>query len=161
MHSTFAQSRKFEKWLDKADKYLQLQARVFLTSFLKFSNFLKITPVARTKNGNVGSGSKCSHAVPRITRCTAISTDGVSGYWISFRHSTGFPYRRVSTDSIFQCAINDSRPQCWALERPFSAPNDTDNNGPEHCRPNVPMRWADNSLKWSNSLQYTGNHNCK
>ena len=82
------------------------------TSFLKFSNFLKITQVARTKSGNVGSGSKLSHAVPRITRCTAISTDGVSDYWISFRHSTGFPYRRVSTDTTFQCAINDSRPQC-------------------------------------------------
>ena len=89
MHITFSQSHKLEKWPDKADKYLQLQARDFLTNFLKFSIFLKIIQVARTKSGNVGSGSKSSHVVPLITRCTAISTDGVSDYWISFRHSTG------------------------------------------------------------------------
>ena len=77
--------------------------------------------MARTKSGNVESGSNFSYAVPRITRCTAISAVGVSVYWISFRHSTDFPYRRVSTDTIFQCAINDSRPQCWALELTFSA----------------------------------------
>ena len=39
-----------------------------------------------------------------------------------------------------------------------SAPNDTDNNDPEQCSPNVPIRCGDNSQKWSNSLQYTG-HN--
>ena len=109
-------------------------------------------------------GLKTNHAVPRIARCTAISTNGVSDYWIIFRHSRGFPYRRLSTDTIFQCAIKDSSPQRWSSRAHFfsnGAPNDSDNNGSEQCGPNVPMRCADNSQKWSHSLQYTGYHNCE
>ena len=66
LRSVFPRSHKLENWPDKADKYLQLQARGFLTNFLKFSNFLKITQVARTKSGNVGSSSKISHAFPPV-----------------------------------------------------------------------------------------------
>ena len=142
MHITFAQSHKLEKWPDKADKYLQLQARDFLTNFLKFSIFLKIIQVARTKSGNVGSGSKCSHAVPRITRCTAISTDAI-GLRLLDQFQTQYRLSVSTCLNWYDFSVCNQWLSSTMLSSraPFfnnGAPNDTDNNGPKQCGPNFP-----------------------
>ena len=38
-----------------------------------------------------------------------------------FRFCTSFQYHRVSTDTTFQCAIKDYRPQGWARMLTFQA----------------------------------------
>ena len=67
---------------------------------------------------------------------------------MSFRYGTSVPYRRVSTDTIFNVQSMTLVHSAGSSQAHFfsnGAPNDSDNNGPEQCGPNVPMRFADNS----------------
>ena len=70
--------------------------------FMKISSFFENYTSGSYQDWKRRIVLKISHAVPRVARRTAISPKLVSDYWMIFRYGTGFPYHRVSIDTIFQ-----------------------------------------------------------